>query len=50
MLGLRSLDVWLIKPEDSVNPLFMAVLGSVSWVGKLVNRITDLLLMLDGQS
>ena len=33
-------DVWLIKPEGSYNPLFKAVLYSMSWGRKLVNTCT----------
>ena len=30
-------DVLFVKPEDSLNPLFKAILYSVSWIRKLVN-------------
>ena len=30
-------DVLSVQPEDSLNPLFKAILYSVSWVKKLVN-------------
>ena len=35
----ECVDLLLIKPEDSLNPLFKAVLDSVSWVRKLVNNM-----------
>ena len=32
------LDIWLINPKNSLNPLFKAILYALSWVMKLVNR------------